>query len=107
DLENQIDEQVKSARLKILQDELNRQQLAFNESCVGETMPVLLDRCGRHPGQMVGRSPYMQPVHVSAPDELFGSIVNLNISAGQANSLSGALQKPVSHAPHKKNENAA
>ena len=107
DLENQIDEQVKSARLKILQDELNRQQLAFNESCVGETMPVLLDRCGHHPGQMVGRSPYMQPVHVSAPDELFGSIVNLNISAGQANSLSGALQKPVSHAPHKKNENAA
>ncbi|MDP6108545.1 MAG: TRAM domain-containing protein, partial [Rhodospirillales bacterium] len=107
DLENQIDEQVKSARLKILQDELNRQQLAFNESCVGETMPVLLDRCGRHPGQMVGRSPYMQPVHVSAPDELFGSIVNLNIGAGQANSLAGALQKPVSHAPHKKNENAA
>ena len=101
-LDNQIDEQVKSDRLARLQAELNAQQLAFNEKCVGRTLPVLLDRTGRHPGQMVGRSPYMQPVHVDAPDDLLGSIVDLAITAGTANSLAGALSDPP-----RSNENAA
>ncbi|MBC8445275.1 MAG: tRNA (N6-isopentenyl adenosine(37)-C2)-methylthiotransferase MiaB [Rhodospirillaceae bacterium] len=106
-LDNQIDEQLKSQRLKILQDELNSQQRAFNESCVGRTMPVLLDRSGRHSGQMVGRSPYMQPVHVTAPEELFGSIVDLHIDAAQANSLAGSLNNSTSNPTNKENENAA
>jgi tRNA-2-methylthio-N6-dimethylallyladenosine synthase len=106
-LENQIDEKIKSDRLKVLQDVLNKQQLAFNKSCVGRTLPVLLDRQGRHPGQMIGRSPYMQPVHVTAPDELFGTIVDLHIEDGQANSLAGSLQKTTSMNANNKNENAA
>ncbi len=106
-LNNQIDEKVKSERLAILQDELVRQQLAFNESSVGRTLPVLLDRKGRHPGQMVGRSPYMQPVHVTAPAESFGKIVELEIKSAQANSLAGALPDSPSIETDNKNENAA
>jgi tRNA-2-methylthio-N6-dimethylallyladenosine synthase len=91
-LDNQISEEVKTERLKILQDELNNQQLIFNKSCVGRTMPVLLDRPGRYKGQMIGRSPYMQPVHLSAPEHLFGTIVHLHIDLAQANSLAGSLK---------------
>jgi len=91
-LDNQVPEEIKTERLKILQDELNKQQLAFNESCVGRSMPVLLDRPGRFKGQMIGRSPYMQPVHLSAPEHLFGTIVHLHIDVGQANSLAGSLE---------------
>ena len=107
ELENQIDESVKSERLTILQDELNAQQLAFNESCVGRTLPVLLDRRGRYSGQMVGRSPYMQPVHISAANKYFGTIVDLRIQARQTNSLAGELLNETSEAPLKKSENAA
>ena len=91
-LNNQVSEEVKTERLKILQDELNKQQLVFNKSCVGRTMPVLLDRPGRFKGQMIGRSPYMQPVHLSAQEHLFGAIVNLHIDVAQANSLAGSLE---------------
>ena len=103
-LENQVDEIVKSERLTRLQNELNAQQLAYNKSCIGRTLDVLLDRQGRHPGQMVGRSPYMQPVHVTAPEEHFGTIVTLRIESGQANSLAGTLLQPETH---NENETAA
>ena len=94
-MEIQVDDDVKTARLAALQDLLNEQQVAFNQSCQGRVMPVLLDRPGKHPGQLVGRSPYMQPVHVDvptdAPDNLFGTIADLRIVAGYANSLAGVL----------------
>jgi len=90
-LDGQVDETLKSERLAILQDALKEQQLAFNKSCVGRVMPVLLDRPGRNAGQMVGRSPYMQPVHVTAPDTLFGSIIDLRIADANTNSLAGVL----------------
>lgn len=108
--ENQIDETLKSERLAILQDALNAQQLAFNKSCVGRVMPVLLDRPGRKAGQMVGRSPYMQPVHVMAPEDLFATIVNLRIEDGKANSLSATLvegQNLASRGRNNKRESAA
>ena len=88
-MRGQVDDAVKRERLAELQDLLNHQQLAFNEACVGRVMPVLLDRRGRYPGQMVGRSPYMQPVHTKAPEESLGALVALRIAAGYANSLSG------------------
>jgi tRNA-2-methylthio-N6-dimethylallyladenosine synthase len=88
-LAGQLPDDVKTERLARLQDLLNAQQLAFNRACVGRVLPVLLDRTGKHPGQMVGRSPYMQPVHVSAPDSFFGTIADLRIEAGYANSLAG------------------
>jgi tRNA-2-methylthio-N6-dimethylallyladenosine synthase len=54
-------------------------------------MPVLLERQGRHDGQLVGRSPYMQAVHLAAPASLRNRIVDVTIVEGRANSLSGRL----------------
>ena len=90
-MEDRIDKDIKEQRLATLQDVLNRQQTAFMRSCEGRVMPVLLDRRGRHAGQLVGRSPFMQPVHVDAPESLLGTIVQLRITAGHANSLSGSF----------------
>ncbi len=94
-LQTRVSEDVKEGRLASLQELLKDQQQAFNEGCVGQVLPVLLERRGRHPGQMVGRSPYMQPVHVVAPRSLFGTIANLRIEAGSANSLAGILTTAV------------
>ncbi len=86
-MENQVADEVKGERLHILQELLNAQQLAFNRSCVGRVMAVLLDRKGREKGQLVGRSPYMQAVHVEAPKSELGTITRLVIAAAHANSL--------------------
>lgn len=83
----QVAEDVKAARLTALQSLLNSQQTAFNSACVGQTVPVLLTGTGRHDGQMVGRSPYLQPVHMQAPHDWFGRIVSAEITEAVANSL--------------------
>jgi tRNA-2-methylthio-N6-dimethylallyladenosine synthase len=85
---DQIADDVKSARLTALQSLLASQQTAFNSACVGQTVPVLLTGTGRHDGQMVGRSPYLQPVHMQAPQDWFGRIVSAEITEAVANSLS-------------------
>ena len=77
--------------LKALQDLLIEQQVAFNEAQTGRTLNVLFDRKGRHPGQAVGRSPYLQSVHVSGADHLLGRIVPVKIEQGSQNSLKGVL----------------
>ncbi|SDD80852.1 tRNA-2-methylthio-N6-dimethylallyladenosine synthase [Rhodospira trueperi] len=87
----QVPEPVKAERLARLQDLLNAQQVAFNRRCEGLDMDVLLDRIGKHPGQLVGRSPFMQPVHVMAPAPLQGTIQRVRIDQGQPNSLAGRL----------------
>jgi tRNA-2-methylthio-N6-dimethylallyladenosine synthase len=85
---NQVEEADKSRRLAALQALLVEQQVQFNKSCIGNDMPVLLEKFGRHDGQLVGRSPYMQAVHVQAPADLLGSIVSLRIDGSGENSLS-------------------
>ncbi|MBB4284356.1 tRNA (N6-isopentenyl adenosine(37)-C2)-methylthiotransferase MiaB [Roseospira goensis] len=90
-LPGQVAEDVKAERLARLQALLNAQQVAFNRACVGLEMDVLLDRTGKKPGQLVGRSPFMQPVHVSAPAEMLGTVRRVVIDAGQPNSLAGRL----------------
>ncbi|MEQ9169789.1 MAG: tRNA (N6-isopentenyl adenosine(37)-C2)-methylthiotransferase MiaB [Rhodospirillales bacterium] len=90
-MELQVPEDVKDARLKELQDLLNTQQLAFNQACIGRTLPVLLDRPGRHAGQLLGRSPYMQAVHVEAPADWLGRTADLEIVSAGGNSLGGVL----------------
>ena len=90
-LDYQVPDSVKAERLAALQDLLNAQQLAFNRSCVGRTLDVLLDRPGRDPGQLVGRSPYMQAVHVDGSALETGAIVGLRITGGHANSLTGVV----------------
>jgi tRNA-2-methylthio-N6-dimethylallyladenosine synthase len=87
---SQVPESVKSDRLDILQRLLKRQQHDFNEACVGKILPVLLEKPGRHDRQLVGRSPYLQSVHVAATAGL-GEIVPVLILGAGANSLSGSL----------------
>jgi tRNA-2-methylthio-N6-dimethylallyladenosine synthase len=70
---------------------LSAQQRAFNESLVGTTVPVLFNRHGHEQGQLVGRSPYMQAVHINGSEALFGDIVDVHIKAGYAYSLQGEL----------------
>jgi len=90
-MDGQIDEAVKVERLAELQALLNAQTLAFNKQSVGKTMPVLLDRAGKKPGQLVGRSPYMQAVVVEAPEQLLNRIVDVTIISAGPNSLMGEL----------------
>ena len=87
----QIAEAVKDARLKELQDELVRQQVAFNAGRIGARIPVLFDRPGRHPGQIAGRSPWLQAVHVDGDMDLIGRIAEVDVASATQNSLSGAL----------------
>jgi tRNA-2-methylthio-N6-dimethylallyladenosine synthase len=91
-LENQLPEHEKAARLKVLQDLLNAQQAAFNDETVGRTLPVLFERDGKRPGQLVGRSPYMQAVHVDEAGDRLGAIAEVAITKAHANSLAGRLE---------------
>ncbi len=90
-LAGQVPETVKAERLAALQQLLGAQQLAFNRSSVGRVLPVLVDRAGRRSGQMLGRSPHLQAVHVAGPPRLLGRIVDVRIDAGHANSLAGTV----------------
>ena len=85
----QVSEPEKADRLQRLQALLVKQQQAFAESCVGREMDVLLERPGRKPGQMVGRSPYLQGVHLDAPAEAAGSMARARILEVRTNSLAG------------------
>ena len=87
--ERQVSELEKSARLQELQALIHSQQTAFNAALVGRTVAVLLEKPGRDPGQIVGRSPYLQPVHLQADSALIGRIVDTHITGVGTNSLSG------------------
>ncbi len=87
----QVPEPVKSERLAALQQLLSKQQRQFNEACVGRILPVLFEKSGRHAGQLVGRSPYLQSVHVAAAAEGIGDILPALITDAGTNSLSGRL----------------
>ena len=91
----QVPEEVKSERLATLQLLLTKQQRAFNEACVGRVLPVLLEKPGRHELQLVGRSPFLQSVHVTAAADRIGQIVQARISAATVNSLSGSIAEAV------------
>ncbi|MBN8910219.1 MAG: TRAM domain-containing protein, partial [Rhodospirillales bacterium] len=85
----QVAEADKDRRLQALQALLREQQAAFNAGCVGLTLPVLFTGPGRHPGQVVGRSPFLQPVHVTGSAGLIGVEESVRIAAAHPNSLSG------------------
>jgi tRNA-2-methylthio-N6-dimethylallyladenosine synthase len=94
----QIPEDVKDARLRALQTLLTAQQNAFNASCEGRVLPVLFEKPGRKPGQAVGRTPYLQSVHVDGAAGMIGAIRDVRIQAVLPNSLKGALVAPVREA---------
>jgi tRNA-2-methylthio-N6-dimethylallyladenosine synthase len=87
----QVPEDVKTERLARLLALLDEQRQAFNAAQVGRTLPVLFERKGHRPGQLTGKSPYLQGVHLEAPDRLIGQIVPVRIVSAGGNSLAGAL----------------
>jgi tRNA-2-methylthio-N6-dimethylallyladenosine synthase len=89
---DQVPEPVKAERLARLQALIQKQQAAFNVSMRGRTIDVLLEKPGTKPGQLVGRSPYLQAVQVDAPASMMGSIVSVVVERIGANSLFGALR---------------
>jgi tRNA-2-methylthio-N6-dimethylallyladenosine synthase len=96
-MENQVPEHIKSERLEQLQELLRKQQRLFYHSLVNTVQPVLFEKSGRYKGQIVGRSPFQQPVHVEAPTRLIGHIIDVHIVEAHSNSLSGRV---VTHSPN-------
>ena len=95
----QVDEAVKAERLDRLNALLDEQQKAFNAQQVGKVLPVLFEKKGRNPGQIVGRSPYLQAVHAVGPDSLLGQIVPVRIESSAKMSLGGVLENQPTPEP--------
>ncbi len=87
DLPDHVPDDVKVERLARLQDLLLKQQRDFAESCVGKTIDLLLEKPGRMPGQLIGRSPWLQSVNVDAKTSQIGDIIKVRITATGPNSL--------------------
>jgi len=93
-MEDQIPRDIMDDRLQRLQARINQHQLAFNLSKVGADSSVLIERRGKHPGQMIGCSPWLQSVHVETCAEL-GEIVDVTLVAAGPNSMTGAERQKV------------
>ena len=90
-LPDQVPESVKAARLAALQALLGRQAREFNVSKAGTTVPVLFAETGRKPGQIIGRTPWLQSVYAEGNSRLIGRIVDVHLTEGHANSLAGEI----------------
>ena len=90
-LQDQVPESVKSARLAALQALLGRQAREFNGSKVGATVPVLFAETGRKPGQIIGKTPWLQSVYAEGNPRLIGRIVDVRLIEGHPNSLAGEI----------------
>ena len=88
---DQVAEDAKAARLAALQSLLGEQARDFNLSKVGSTVPVLFAEPGRKPGQVVGKTPWLQSVYADGPARLLGRIVDTRLIEGHANSLAGEI----------------
>jgi tRNA-2-methylthio-N6-dimethylallyladenosine synthase len=90
-LGDQLAENIKTARLAALQSLLGKQQRDFNASKVGAIVPVLFAEAGRKPGQVLGKSPWLQSVYVEGGAEMVGNLVNVRLLAAYALSLAGEI----------------
>jgi tRNA-2-methylthio-N6-dimethylallyladenosine synthase len=90
-MRKQVPEDVKAARLAVLQKLLLDQQYGFDDCQIGRTLPVLFEKKGREAGQIMGRTPYLQPVHVTGDAGLIGQIREVAINRRTANSLHGVF----------------
>ena len=88
-LQGQVSEEIKTERLAELQNILNEQQLKFNRKFIGQKFDILLERKGKKDNQLVGKSPYMQAVHVLSKEHKIGDIVKTHILDADKNSLEG------------------
>ena len=98
-----VPESEKMARLHALQALILAQQTAFNAATLGQTVSVLFEKPGRHPGQIAGKSPFLQAVHADIPstDEAkswIGRIVDVRITELRSNSLHGEIVSPADNA---------
>src|SRR3546814_11313937 len=89
-MDHQISEEVMNDRLQRLQALLNEQQQAFNAASVGRTTRLLLERKGKLEGQLIGKSPWLQSVHVIAPGLKLGDMVDVRVVSAGPNSLGPA-----------------
>jgi tRNA-2-methylthio-N6-dimethylallyladenosine synthase len=89
----QVPEAEKDRRLQALQALLREQQTAFNARCAGLVVPVLVTGAGRHPGQIAGRSPWLQPVHALGSRDMTGQVVRMTVTEGHPNSLTATLEQ--------------
>jgi tRNA-2-methylthio-N6-dimethylallyladenosine synthase len=93
-MEDQIPREIMDDRLQRLQDRITAHSLAFNQSKVGTDTRILIDRKGRHPGQMIGKSPWLQSVHVET-DAQAGEFMDVTLLAAGPNSMAGAARAQV------------
>ena len=87
EMDDHVEEAVKAERLERLQALLFRQQGEFAAGCVGKEIDLLLEKPGRRPGQLVGRSPWLQPVNIDAKGSEIGDIIRVRITDAGPNSL--------------------
>ena len=92
-MEGQVEEAVMNDRLQRLQALLNEQQQAFNAATVGRTTRLLLERKGKLDGQLIGKSPWLQSVHVIAPGLAIGDMVDVDILSAGPNSLGATVRQ--------------
>ncbi len=90
-MDTQVAEDEKTRRLDRLHKVLERHQLAFNERMVGSTFEVLAERKGRKPGQLIGRTPYLQSIHFDGAERLLGRMVSVTVTAAYGVSLAGQI----------------
>ncbi|MGW8203140.1 tRNA (N6-isopentenyl adenosine(37)-C2)-methylthiotransferase MiaB [Sphingomonas bisphenolicum] len=89
DMDHQISAAVMDERLARLQAAINRHQVDFNAATIGRSTDILLERKGRYPGQLIGKTPWLQSVHVTVPDLSIGDMVEVDIISAGPNSLAG------------------
>ena len=94
EMPGQVPPDEQADRLQRLQALITRQWRAFNASFVGKTLDVLLEKPGKLPGQLVGRTPYLQAVQVMAPQTLIGSVLPVTVTKIGSNTLFGSLAEP-------------
>ena len=90
-MEDQISPDVMDERLQRLQTRITEHQVAFNRSRIGKETEILIERKGRFAGQMIGRSPWLQSVHVET-DAPIGAMLDVTLTSAGPNSLGGALR---------------
>jgi tRNA-2-methylthio-N6-dimethylallyladenosine synthase len=95
DLDEMVSASDMDQRLARLQELIDNQQSAFNTAAIGTTVDVLFERAARNPGQVVGRTAYLQPAHVMASPDIIGSILPVRIESLERYSLLGELASPA------------
>jgi len=92
-MDDQIDPEVMDERLQRLQALINAQQTAFNAASVGKRTDILLERQGKYPGQLIGKSPWLQSVHVFSDEAKIGDMISVDLVSAGPNSLAGETVK--------------